>query len=284
MLSAAASAALDAVESNDRHAVKLLDAGLVEVGAVQELVASTTDAGRVPPHAALEAFVLGGGDGGREDVPDALAGQRGVRVRPGGEAVRRGELLGAYECWVGTPEELATGVLPSFESCGESYPTWVAETVALTSYSIEFQGGPVRLVGCGVPERHGGLLSYVNDGRYDPLVRELAADTDWASAPLWHETVREALTRPHPRDRAPNASFAEALVDGWPMMFLVATRDVAPAEEVLVDYGPGFWLASIGHQAPVGPDTGSTGLLELFQLEVSRERARCLLGLPLVLS
>jgi hypothetical protein len=40
---------------------------------------------------------------------------------------------------------------------------------------------------------------------------------------------------------AQNAEFVEVTIDGWPHMFLVALRDIAIGEEILVSYGDAYW-------------------------------------------
>ena len=43
-----------------------------------------------------------------------------------------------------------------------------------------------------------------------------------------------------PRHRS-NIQFVEVLVHGWPMVFVLTTENVAPGQELLVEYGEGYW-------------------------------------------
>lgn len=41
----------------------------------------------------------------------------------------------------------------------------------------------------------------------------------------------------------PNVSFVQVLYRGWPYVFVATTRHLAEGEELLIEYGEGFWRA-----------------------------------------
>ena len=49
------------------------------------------------------------------------------------------------------------------------------------------------------------------------------------------------MNDPHGTDREANAVFRERLIEGWPHAFVMASRDIAADEEVLVQYGERYW-------------------------------------------
>jgi len=48
---------------------------------------------------------------------------------------------------------------------------------------------------------------------------------------------------PSSSERRPNATWVEVLVDGWPHVFVVATRQICVEQEIIVDYGEEYWAA-----------------------------------------
>ncbi len=49
--------------------------------------------------------------------------------------------------------------------------------------------------------------------------------------------INDYRGRPGEMDRLQNVKFEEVVLDNWPHVFVIATRDIAADTELLVDYG-----------------------------------------------
>lgn len=45
--------------------------------------------------------------------------------------------------------------------------------------------------------------------------------------------------------RPANMKFEPVVIRGWPYLFMQATREIAPHEELLVDYGDTYWNGTV---------------------------------------
>lgn len=116
-------------------------------------------------------------------------------------------------------------------------------------------------------------LRYLADVRVDPLGLRALLQLDPESGPRSVLPPRNRMPRPRSRPGSPergpygrmqdttlapvtplamqavpdeegtgaNVSFAEVLIDGYPHVFVVATRPIYAGEELLVDYGEDYW-------------------------------------------
>jgi len=66
---------------------------------------------------------------------------------------------------------------------------------------------------------HGNETALINDARPDPLTQPML----------------------DPTDPQPNVMVVEVEVGGWVFPFAVATADVGPGQELLLDYGQEYW-------------------------------------------
>jgi len=67
------------------------------------------------------------------------------------------------------------------------------------------------------------LMAFINDFRVDPLEKGAASSASTCA-------------------RVANAAYESRLDDeGWPRIVVVATKTIRPGEQVLADYGEGFW-------------------------------------------
>ena len=178
-------------------------------------------------HRVLEAFTVEA-----SDSRVGLRGQKGVRVRPDTRRpIPANAILGPYRALQLTHDE------------------WVSN---------------------GSPD---GSVGYKYDHRRLPTSSQLAAGSRALQCELLHETYAAECTawnvqpeRPQlvssafgygnflclandsagPGDggvpsRGSNVQFVEVLVHGWPMVFALTTENVAPGQELLVEYGEGYW-------------------------------------------
>ena len=73
------------------------------------------------------------------------------------------------------------------------------------------------------PGGYGNPTCIINDPTVAPL--------DHPYSEVYDENIRGRY----------NCSMEEVLINGWPFVFLVALRDVAPGEELLLSYGAEYW-------------------------------------------
>eukprot|EP00854_Cymbomonas_tetramitiformis_P023152 gene23152-28020_t len=201
--------------------------------------------------------------GGSEDVES-----KGLRVKPTGDGVSAGTLLGLYEGWVGLEEEYqreASGTKErGFEEFAVEFEDW--------NFKYRTAHGKSNLLTTAYGEASFNILKYINDGAFAPLVVTLGAGSPFkcsalalfdqaytprvyfvlqaASLDMWELSsltscsMLQAAINPsfkHAQDRPANARFVEVEIGGWPYLLVITIARIGPGEEVLFRYGSEYW-------------------------------------------
>ncbi|KAK3262452.1 hypothetical protein CYMTET_28694, partial [Cymbomonas tetramitiformis] len=152
--------------------------------------------------------------GGSEDVES-----KGLRVKPTGDGVSAGTLLGLYEGWVGLEEEYqreASGTKErGFEEFAVEFEDW--------NFKYRTAHGKSNLLTTAYGEASFNILKYINDGAFAPLVAAINPSFK------------------HAQDRPANARFVEVEIGGWPYLLVITIARIGPGEEVLFRYGSEYW-------------------------------------------
>ena len=203
-----------------------------------------------------------------DDPRVGLRGQAGVRVKLGGPALPRHAVLGPYRAFTSTHDEYNNdpaykyGIDPRvkrygvearqtgpvltevdglrskvetsedellFDSFGTDYDNWnqrpgVGDNPLPVLPGVE----PPAEAPASLPPLvasafgFGNLMCLINDGQ-GPVAK---------SAPPLSDAEH---------DKCCSARLIEILVHGWPAIFVISERKVAPGEELFLLYGPGYW-------------------------------------------
>lgn len=203
------------VPADETFRALLRDPAFVEAG--QRLLRN--EAYRRPPWA-LETFTIGG-----DDPREALRHTgRGVRLdRQSATAIEPAQFLGFYCGVYATSGDLAKLVLRHADVVHQ-------QRVGCCTFDAG-QYDKCQLVVCAHDDL-GDVTALINDPRID-------VTRPW-SAP--GNSVRPA---------GPNVVAVRLFLCGWPFLALFASHCVRPGDELLLDYGPGYWDPLLAGQPAV---------------------------------
>ena len=104
--------------------------------------------------------------------------------------------------------------------------------------------------------------SVIHDARYSPFVTDLIYMNDGLADPLQTGRFSEL------KDIPPSVGFAEALVDNWPTVFVIALTHIHAGQELLVSYGPSYWGAVQGREHTINKLARIAALIKNVQHRV----------------
>lgn len=168
--------------------------------------------------------------------------------------------------------------LSRYEELYYSERKWVLHDPACYELSLRIQTTELKLETLCLDLRAGpgqNRLRYLTDSRPDPLGLRALLQMELDAGPKSVLPPRNRMPRPRSRPGSPdnspygrekdvvnmpitpqsmqaapddrgkgaNVTLAEVLVDGYPYVFVVATRSITAGEELTVDYGEDYWAS-----------------------------------------